>query len=116
MRLAGRHGLLAALERDHLDAIIAPSSSPAWLIDHVLGDHFVGAGYSMAAIARTPSISVPIGDSQGLPLGLTIMGRAYAERDIIALAYSIEQAMHARKPPQFRAAVHNQRHGGADRC
>jgi amidase len=105
MRLAGRHGLLAALERDDLDAIIAPSSSPAWLIDHVLGDHFVGAGYGMAAISRTPSISVPIGDSQGLPLGLTIMGRAYSERDIIAMAYSIEQAMHARKPPQFRAAV-----------
>jgi amidase len=105
MRLAGRDGLIAALERDHLDAIIAPSSSPAWLIDHVLGDHFVGAGYSMAAIARTPSISVPIGDSHGLPLGLTIMGRAYAERDVIAMAYSIEQAMHARKPPQFRAAV-----------
>ena len=105
MRLAGRLGLLAALERDHLDAIIAPSSSPAWVIDHVLGDHFVGAGYSMAAIARTPSISVPIGDSQGLPLGLTIMGSAYSERDIIAMASSIEQAMHARKPPQFRAAV-----------
>jgi amidase len=105
MRLAGGHGLLAALERDDLDAIIAPSSQPAWLIDHVLGDHFVGAGYSMAAIARTPSISVPIGDSHGLPLGLTIMGRAYTERDVIAMAYSIEQAMHARKPPQFRAAV-----------
>ena len=28
MRLAGRHGLLAALERDNLDAIIAPSSRP----------------------------------------------------------------------------------------
>ena len=105
MRLAGGHGLLAALERDNLDAMIAPSSAPAWLIDHVLGDHFVGAGYSMAAISRTPSISVPIGDSHGLPLGLTIMGRAYAERDVIAMAYSIEQAMHARKPPQFRAAV-----------
>ena len=105
MRLAGRQGLLASLERDNLDAIIAPSMSPAWLTDHVLGDHFVGAGYSMAAIARTPSISVPIGDSKGLPLGLTIMGRAYSERDILSMAYSVEQMMRARKPPQFSAAV-----------
>lgn len=105
MRLAGGQGLLASLERDNLDAVIAPSMSPAWLIDHVLGDHFVGAGYSMAAIARTPSISVPIGESNGLPLGLTIMGRAYSERDILSMAYSVEQMMRARKPPQFRVAV-----------
>ena len=105
MRLAGRQGLLASLERDNLDAIIAPSGSPAWLTDHVLGDHFVGAGYSMAAIARTPSVSVPIGDSNGLPLGLTIMGREYSERDILSMAYAIERAMHARKPPQFRTTI-----------
>ena len=62
MRLAGREGLLAALERHRLDAVIAPSLSPAWLTDHVLGDRFMGAGFSMAAIAGTPSLTVPIGD------------------------------------------------------
>ena len=61
-RLAGKDGLLAALDRDRLDAIIAPSMSPAWPTDHVLGDHFVGAGYGMAAVAGTPSITVPVGD------------------------------------------------------
>ena len=82
MRLAGREGLLAALEGHKLDAVIAPSLSPAWTTDHVLGDRFMGAGFSMAAIARTPSITVPMGDAFGLPLGLTIMGRAYAEPEI----------------------------------
>ena len=105
MRLAGREGLLVSLERHKLDAVIAPSMSPAWPTDHVLGDHFVGAGYSMAAIARTPSITVPIGDTHGLPLGLTIMGRAFAEADILALAYSIEQKVKARKAPQFRQTM-----------
>jgi amidase len=102
MRIAGREGLLAALERHKLDAIIAPSLSPAWITDHVLGDRFMGAGFSMAAIARTPSITVPMGDASGLPLGLTIMGRAYAETEILVLAFAVEQAMHARTPPQFK--------------
>jgi amidase len=104
-RLAGREGLLGALERHKLDAVIAPSMSPAWPTDHALGDHFVGAGYSMAAIARTPSITLPIGETHGLPLGLTIMGRAFAEPDILAMAYSIEQKVKARKAPQFRPTV-----------
>jgi amidase len=104
-RLAGTDGLLAALNRDRLDAILAPSMSPAWLIDHVLGDHFVGAGYGMAAVAGTPSITVPIGDVDGLPLGLTIMGREYSEADIIALAHALELKIRARKPPQFKPTL-----------
>ena len=100
-RLAGRDGLSAALNRDRLDAIIAPSMSPAWPTDHVLGDHFVGGGYGMAAVAGTPSITVPIGDIHSLPVGLTIMGTEYSEADIISLAHAIEQKLKARKPPQF---------------
>jgi amidase len=104
-RLAGNDGLLAALKRDTLDAIIAPSMSPAWPTDHLLGDHFVGAGYGMAAVAGTPSITVPIGSVRGLPLGLTIMGRAYDENGIIALAGAIEQKIKARTAPQFRPTL-----------
>jgi amidase len=100
-RLAGKDGLVAALETNKLDALIAPSLSPAWPTDHVLGDHFVGAGYGMAAVAGTPSISVPIGDSHGLPLGVTFMGRAYAEGELIGFAFALEQATKARKAPQF---------------
>ncbi len=100
-RLAGTDGLLAALEQEKLDAVIAPSVSPAWPTDHVLGDHFVGAGYGMAAVAGTPSITVPIGASRSLPLGLTFMGRAYSEGDLVGFAYALEQATKARTPPAF---------------
>jgi amidase len=104
-RLAGKDGLVAALEKDHLDALIAPSLSPAWPTDHVLGDHFVGAGYGMAAVAGTPSITVPSGDAQGLPLGVTFMGRAYSEGELIGFGYALEQAMKARKAPSFAATL-----------
>ena len=104
-RLAGKEGILAALDRDNLDGIIAPSVSPAWPTDHVLGDRFLGAGYGAAAVAGTPSITVPIAEAQGLPVGFTIMGRAYSEPDLIGFAYAIEQATKARKPPQYKRTV-----------
>jgi amidase len=104
-RMAGKDGLLAALDRDRLDALIAPSTSPAWPTDHVLGDHFVGGGYGMAAVAGTPSLTVPIGDARGLPLGLTFMGRAYSEAELIGFGFALEQVTRARKAPGFKATL-----------
>ena len=104
-RLAGKDGLLAALEKEKLDALIAPSLSPAWPTDHVLGDHFVGAGYGIAAVAGTPSLTVPIGDSHGLPLGVTFMGRAYSEGELLGFGFALEQATKARRPPAYRQTL-----------
>jgi amidase len=104
-RLAGKDGLLAALDRETLDAVIAPTMSPAWPTDLVLGDHFVGAGYGMAAVAGTPSLTIPVGDAHGLPLGLTLMGRHYSEPELIGYGYALEQALKARKPPQYKATL-----------
>jgi amidase len=101
-RLAGPQGLLAVLDREKLDALIAPSMSPAWMTDHVLGDHFVGAGYGIAAVAGTPSLTVPIGDSHGLPLGITFMAPAWTEGQLISFGYALEQRLNARKAPEFK--------------
>jgi amidase len=102
-RLAGRDGLLAALEKDHLDAVMAPSMSPAWLTDHVLGDHFVGAGYGIAAVAGTPSLTLPASESHGLPLGVTLMGRAWSEAQLLGYGFALEQKLKARRAPTFAA-------------
>lgn len=104
-RLAGKDGLIATLDQERLDALIAPSLSPAWPTDHVLGDHFVGAGYGMAAVAGTPSITVPIGGSHGLPLGVTFIGRAYTEGELIGFAFALEQLLKARFAPQFKRTL-----------
>lgn len=96
---------LAILDREKLDALVAPSMSPAWPTDHVLGDHFVGAGYGIAAVAGTPSLTIPIGESHGLPLGLTFMGRAYSEPQLIGLGYALEQITKARKKPEYKATL-----------
>jgi amidase len=104
-RLAGRDGLLATLETQKLDAVIAPSVGPAWPTDHVLGDHFSGAGYGVAAVAGTPSLTVPVGHAQGLPLGLTFMSRPYTEADLLAWGYAFEQATRARTAPTYRTTL-----------
>ena len=75
--------------------------SPAWPTDHVLGDHFVGAGYGVAAVAGTPSITIPAGESFGLPVGITLLGRPWTEGELLGYAYALEQQLRARKPPTF---------------
>lgn len=104
-RLAGPDGIDATLRKHRLDALLAPATSPAWRIDSVLGDHFVGAGYGAAAVAGYPSITVPMGDVRGLPVGLVFMGKAFSEKRLIAIAHGYEQATRARKPPRFLPTI-----------
>ncbi len=100
-RLAGEAGIDAALRAQELDALLAPATSPAWPIDPVLGDHFTGAGYGAAAVAGYPSLTVPMGESHGLPIGLVFMGTAWSEPRLLALGHAYEQLSKARTPPRF---------------
>ena len=101
--LAGKEGLIHALDANHLDALIAPAEGPAWPIDPVLGDHDSGSGYGVAAVAGTPSVTVPMGDARDLPIGLVFMGRAWSEGPLLGYAYAFEQATHARRKPAYIA-------------
>jgi amidase len=100
-RIGGPEGIDALLSQHDLDAIIAPTGSPAWTTDLVNGDHFLGASSGPAAIAGYPLISVPAGDSFGLPVGLTFMGTAFSEPMLIKLASGFEAATQARRKPEF---------------
>lgn len=104
-RLAGANGLLAVLSAQKLDAVLATSVSPAWPTDHVLGDRFIGSGYGIAAVAGTPSLTVPAGATRDLPIGVTLMGRPYSEGELIGYGYALEQVLKARKPPQYKRSV-----------
>jgi amidase len=103
--LAGKEGIDAAILRHKLDALIAPTDSPAWLTDLVDGDHFLGGSSTAAAVAGYPSVTVPAGLIFGLPVGISFFGRAWSEPTLVRLAYAFEQATHHRQKPRFLPTV-----------
>jgi amidase len=89
------------MNRLKLDALVAPTGSPAWPIDLVNGDHFLGASSSPAAVAGYPNITVPAGEVQGLPVGISFFGRAWSEAKLVGYAYAYEQASKHRSAPRM---------------
>ena len=101
-RLSRAEGADVAFAKDKLDALVAPTGGPAWLIDLVNGDCVTGGGNSsIAAVAGYPTITVPVGYSFGLPVGMSFIGRPWTEATLIKLAYAYEQAARPRRAPRF---------------
>ncbi len=100
-RLSRSEGIDALMDKFHLDAIMAPTAGPAWLSDLANGDHAAGGSSNAAAVAGYPDITVPAGFVFGLPVGVSFFGRAWSESVLLKIAYSFEQAIKARRPPQF---------------
>lgn len=88
-----------------LDAIVAPTGGPAWTTDILNGDRFLLGSSSPAAISGYPSITVPMGFIDELPVDLSFFGRAWSEPVLIEIAYGYEQGTKFRRPPHFIPAL-----------
>ncbi len=100
-RMSRADGLDAVMRRYRLDAVVAPTNSPAWTTDLINGDHYLGSSSTPAAVAGYPNITVPAGFAHGLPVGISFMGRAYSEPTLIRIAFAFEQATRRRQRPSF---------------
>jgi len=104
-RMSRAEGIDGTLAKHKCDALIAPTGGPVWPTDLVNGDHFTG-GYSTAsAVAGYPHITVPAGQAFGLPVGLSFFAGAWTEARLIKYAYAFEQAVNARRKPEFLATA-----------
>jgi amidase len=101
-RLAGAEGIDKLLKAIRLDALIAPTTNPAWNL--TLRNNQRGAEANVAtlpAVAGYPHLSVPMGFVNDLPVGLSLIGTAWSDAKILAFGYAFERRARARRPPKF---------------
>ena len=102
---AGVNGIDAALAQFNLDAVVAPTDSPAWTTDLILADHFLFASSGLAGGPGYPIVQVPAATVNGMPMGISFLGTAFSEPTLIKLASGFEAATHARVPPTFSGDI-----------
>lgn len=86
-------GIDRLLEDNDLAVLIAPTLGPAWTIDLVTGDRFLGGFAGYPARAAYPHVTVPMGKVHGLPVGLSFTGPRFGEADVLSAAFAYEQAI-----------------------
>lgn len=101
LKATRENGIDKLLKDNKLDALMAPTGSPAWKTDLIDGDHFMGGSSSLAAIAGYPAITVPMGFIDELPVGVSFFSKAWSEPQLIEIAFSYEQSTKHRKAPKF---------------
>jgi amidase len=80
--------------------------APAWKIDAVNGDQISGGGAgSLAAVAGTPHLTVPMGFVKGLPVGLSFLGPIWSEGELLSLGFAYEQARGPLARPLFFRSI-----------
>lgn len=89
-RLAGAEGIDRLLSQNLLDALVAPTGGPAWTVDLVNGDHDGGSASPLPAVAGYPHLTVPMGQVEGLPVGLSFIGPAWSEQLLLGFGTAFE--------------------------
>ena len=84
---------LDGLMKDNkVTVLVAPTYGPAWLSDLVYGDQYNGpSSTSLPAISGYPHLTVPMGEVQGLPVGLSFIGPKWSEEMLLQTGYAFER-------------------------
>ena len=83
-------GLLA---KNKVSFLIAPTYGPAWLSDKIYGDQYNGpSATTLPATAGYPHLTVPMGEVQGLPVGLSFIGTKWSDAELLKAGFAFERA------------------------
>ncbi len=104
-RAAGPAGIDRLLAADRLDVLVAPTEAPAWLIDLVDGDNYLGSAGTLPAVAGYPHLTVPMGMVAGLPVGVSLIGPAWSEQRLLSLGAAFEAGRPPVAGPAFPASL-----------
>lgn len=106
-RRALKDAVQSALELQRLDALVYPTlrRKPAPIGEEqrpstITSTSLIAGTCRLSATTGLPALSVPAGFSgDGLPIGLEMLGRAFAEPTLLRFAYAWEQAARPRRAP-----------------
>jgi amidase len=111
-RLSGVDGLDRVLKENNVVALVSLTGGPASVITPD-GSSKGPAGWrdpaappsltALAALAGYPHLSVPAGQVDGLPIGVSFLGTAWTEELLMSMGYAYEQATKKRVPPKLVA-------------
>ncbi len=95
-------GLDTMLDANRVAALVSPTYGLPWLADPIGGDHFDGPSASeLPAITGYPHLTVPMGLARGLPVGISFMGKANSDGDLLRYGYAFETAAKMREVPKY---------------
>ena len=97
-REQARAAILALMNERDITALVYPTlrRKPA-----VIGEPQNGSNCQLSATTGFPAMSMPAGfTSDGLPVGMDLLGQPWSEPTLLRLAYAYERASAPRKPPK----------------
>jgi amidase len=92
-----RNAVLDVMAREDLDALMYPTLRQKAAL---LGEVQMGGNCQLSSNTGLPAVTVPAGFTlDGLPVGLELLGRAWSESSLLAMAYAYEQSTRHRRAP-----------------
>jgi amidase len=95
------------LAQYHLDALIRATNDPSFRVDVVHTDNDGPSASFLPATSGYPHLTVPMGYVDALPVGLSFIGPAWSDAQLLGLGAAFERAANARRPPSYLPSLEN---------